>query len=56
MLLDTDQELVTTLVLEDGTEIPVKDVTLGDDVVYDDAGGTTDRTGGQRPPGRGRLR
>ena len=52
MLLDTDQELVTTLVLEDGTEIPVKDVTLGDDVVYVDAGGTTDGT--DAPAGSGR--
>ena len=38
--------------LEDGTEIPVKDVTLGDDVVYDNAGGTTD--GADAPAGSGR--
>lgn len=39
MLLDTDAELVTTLVLEDGTEVPVRDVTLGENVVYYDRSG-----------------
>ena len=52
MLLDTDQEHVTALVLEDGTEIPMKDVTLGDDVVYDDAGGTTAGAGASAGSGR----
>ncbi|HEX9950338.1 MAG TPA: PRC-barrel domain-containing protein [Rubricoccaceae bacterium] len=42
MLLDTDAELVTTLVLDTGTEIPVADVTLGEDVVYYTAGGGTE--------------
>lgn len=41
MLLDTDAELVTTLVLDNGTEIPVRDVTLGDNVVYYNAAGAT---------------
>ena len=34
MLLDTDKEQVTTLVLDDGTEVAVKDVTIGESVVY----------------------
>ena len=42
MLIDTDAELVTTLVLEDGTEIPVADVTLGDNVVYYGGAGSAD--------------
>lgn len=48
MLLDTDSELITTLVLEDGTEVPVADVTLAGDVVrYDRSGQTAapDRAG-----------
>lgn len=37
MLLDTDRELVTTLVLDNGTEIAAADVTIGESVVYLDA-------------------
>ena len=37
MILDTDRELVTLLVLDDGTEVPAADVTIGNDVVYLDA-------------------
>lgn len=36
MLLDTDREQVTTLVLDNGTEVAVKDVTIGENVVYVD--------------------
>ena len=49
MLLNT--ELITTLVLEDGTEVPVKDVTLAGDVVRYDRSGLAvapDRTGSAR--------
>lgn len=38
MLIDTDAELVTTLVLEDGTELAARDVTIGESVVYLDRG------------------
>lgn len=41
MLLDTDKEQVTTLVLEDGTEVAVKDVTIGENVVYMDGAGAS---------------
>ena len=34
LLVDTDAELVTTIVLDNGTEIPVADVTIGEGVVY----------------------
>ena len=37
MLLDTDRELVTTLVLDNGIEVAAADVTIGKDVVYLDA-------------------
>ena len=37
LLLDTERELVTTLVLDNGTEIAAADVTIGQDVVYLDA-------------------
>ena len=34
MVVDTDAELVSTLVLDDGTEIPTSAVTIGENVVY----------------------
>ncbi len=34
MLVDTDSELVTTLVLDNGTEVPTAEVTIGENVVY----------------------
>lgn len=34
MIVDTDAELVSTLVLEDGTEVPTADVTIGENVIY----------------------
>ncbi len=43
MVLDTDAERVTTLVLEDGAEVPAADITIRDGVVYlgtPTAGGT----------------
>lgn len=47
MLLDTDKEQVTTLVLDNGTEVAVKDVTIGENVVYlDGANATSDAMAG----------
>lgn len=37
MIIDTEGEYVETLVLEDGQEIPARDVMLADGVVYADA-------------------
>lgn len=34
MILDTDAGLVTSLLLNDGTEVPAADVTIGETVVY----------------------
>ncbi len=34
MIVDTDSELVSTLVLDTGTEVPTADVTIGENVVY----------------------
>ncbi len=34
MIVDTDAELVSTLVLEDGTEVAAADVTIGENVIY----------------------
>ncbi|HEX8386976.1 MAG TPA: PRC-barrel domain-containing protein [Rubricoccaceae bacterium] len=39
MIVDTDAELVTSLVLLDGTEVPASDVTIGESVVYYDRRG-----------------
>lgn len=34
MIVDTEQERVETIVLEDGTEYPAADISIGDGVVY----------------------
>ena len=34
MIVDTDQRRVTSIVLEDGTEYPAEEISIGDDVVY----------------------
>ena len=34
MVVDSEAELVTTLVLDNGTEVPTADVTIGENVVY----------------------
>lgn len=34
LLVNTDAKLVETLILEDGREIPVEDVYIGDQAVY----------------------
>jgi hypothetical protein len=38
MVVDTDAEVVSSLLLRDGTEIPARDVTIGESVVYLDRG------------------
>ena len=45
MIVDTDAELVSMLVLDDGTEIPTADVTIGENVVYLGAAGGEVREG-----------
>ena len=42
MLLDTDRALVTTLVLDNGTEVATADVTIGENVVYLDSAAVPD--------------
>ncbi len=49
MIVDTDQEMVSSIVLEDGTEYPAKDISIGDGVVYlttvdTDAGGDVEES------------
>ena len=34
MIVDTDEERVTAVLLEDGTEYPARDLSIGDGVVY----------------------
>ena len=34
MIVDTDQKMVSSIVLEDGTEYPAKDISIGEGVVY----------------------
>ena len=48
MVVDTDAELVSSLLLRDGTEIPARDVTIGENVVYLDRDGSAGAAGGVR--------
>ena len=34
LLIDTDEERVVTVVLDDGRKYPARDISIGDDVIY----------------------